>query len=79
LPRKPPSQIIDAIYAVINVKRAMSVNQIAAEAGISWRTARDYVELILKVQDLPELIVVPMEDGFDRYKRASMAGRPPKK
>ncbi len=57
----------------------MSVNQIAAEAGISWRTARDYVDLILKVQDQPPLIVVPMEDGFDRYKRESMAGRPPKK
>lgn len=78
MPRKPPKQIIASIYEVINVKRAMSINQIATEAGISWPTARDYLDLILDVQERPQLLVVPMEDGSDRYKRSSMAGRPPK-
>lgn len=75
--KKSNRETILAIHEALNVKRAITINQVAEKAGVAWVTAKNWVDLLLEVQELPKIIVVHTE-GDPLYKRERQAGRPRK-
>uniref|UniRef100_A0A6M3M1U0 Uncharacterized protein n=1 Tax=viral metagenome TaxID=1070528 RepID=A0A6M3M1U0_9ZZZZ len=81
--RRSPKEIIDAIYNALFERRCSSIPHIAEYAGLDYRTAKRYLELITHIQskpDVPWLIIENFADASGThvgYRRATK--RRPKK
>ena len=55
--KREPEKIIKAIFSSLNFDQENSPYIIAKKAGITWRTAKKYLKLLLWIQSQPVIVV----------------------
>ena len=53
--RKIASEIIDEIFEVLSDKKIHTISDIASNTKSHWKTIRNQIDIILKVQEKPKI------------------------
>ncbi|TFG02421.1 MAG: hypothetical protein EU540_01570 [Promethearchaeota archaeon] len=56
--RKNTSQIIESIYNALGDGRYHTISEISRLAGSNWITIKNQVDIIVKIQELPNLKII---------------------
>ena len=68
-----------SIFEALPVHSSVGISELSEKAGISWATAKKWLELIDYIQNQDELQILKITRGNLEYSRKGKMGRPSKK